>query len=184
MITFTNHSHFKMLTGLFLLLAGFSSYAQNKTIGNKPRTGSSRSSFSVAKGEQTGIRINAGKKPLQLLELSFGTENDCKETPKFKVNIYEFNDVAPGENFVKQEITGVVRKGKGRTIVDLSPYHIVLKGKILVAIEWLESYSDCSPAFFMGIFNGGSYRYTNNKWSKIPVVGFDFNILARKIKKS
>ncbi|HEY0177137.1 MAG TPA: hypothetical protein VGC08_12210 [Pedobacter sp.] len=158
--------------------------AQDKTkvIGNKPRHGSSNTSFGVIKGNQAGIRMKAGRKPVELLKLDFGVENTSQENIKFKVNVYEFNGILSGENFVKQDITGVIPAGKNRVNVDLEPYHIQVKGNVLVTIEWLETRNDLYPRFAIGLFNGGSYHYEDGKWKKIPVAGLDFNILMKKLK--
>jgi hypothetical protein len=171
------------LLTLFILCAS-SLHAQDKTkvIGNKPRHGSSNSSFGVIKGNQIGIKMEAGRKPVELLKLDFGVENNSTENLKFKVNVYEFNGILSGENFVKQDITGTIPPGKNRINVDLSPYHVQVKGDLLVTIEWLTTVDSANPHFAIGIFNGGSYQFENGKWKKVPVFGLDFNILVKKLK--
>lgn len=168
----------------FTVCTGTGLQAQDKTklIGNKARHGSSNSSFGVIKGNQYGIKMKAGKKPVELLTLDFGVENNDAREPKFKVNVYEFNGILSGENFVKQDIVGTIPKGKNRVNVDLSPYHIQVKGDLLVTIEWLETIAGANPHFAIGVFNGGSYQFENGKWKKTPVFGLDFNILVKKLK--
>jgi hypothetical protein len=128
---------------VLMLVITFAAPAQDKTklLGNRRRNGSSNSSFAVVKGNQTGIKINAGHKPVQLLQLNFDAESMSNDSLKFKVNVYEFNYVAPGENLVKQPIIGALTKGKNRISVDLAPYNIIAKGHILVAIEWATKHS-------------------------------------------
>jgi len=166
---------------LFMLAVIFTAQAQDKTrlIGNRPRSGSANSSFEVIKGNQTGIKINAGHKPVQLLQLNFDAESMSSDSIKFKVNVYEFNYVAPGENLVKQPIIGALTKGKNRISVDLEPYNIVAKGHILVAIEWLKN-SSANNHFAIGLFNGGTYCFEDGRWKKTPVAGVDFNVRVRK----
>jgi len=158
--------------------------AQDKTrlIGNKARTGSSNSTSSVIKGNQIGIKMKAGKKPVELLNLSFSVEYNGPDNPKFKVNVYEFNGIMSGENFVKQDIIAAIPKGKNRVNVDLAPFHIQVKKDLLVSIEWLETVHNANPHFAIGLFNGGSYEFKEGKWKRIPVVGFDFNMLVKKLK--
>lgn len=174
---------FRMLFSAFILFSVIAVHAQDKTkfIGNKPRQGSSNSSFGVIKGNQLGIKMKAGKKPVQLLKLDFGVASNDRENLKFKVNVYEFNGILSGENFVKQDIIGVIPKGKGKVSVDLEPYHIQVRKDILVTIEWLETVSGANPSFAIGLFNGGSYQYEEGKWKRIPVAGLDFNILVKKL---
>jgi hypothetical protein len=167
-----------------LLLLCFTVQAQDKikTIGNKPRTGSSNSSFPVVKGRQVGIKMNAGSKPVQLLKLSFSTDNRNRDSLAFKVNVYEFNGKTPGNNLVTPHITGYIPKGKNRVNVDLAPYHLTAQGHILVAIEWLNTHNGSEPYFAIGLFNGGTYLYKNNTWEKMPVAGVDFNVEVKKLK--
>ena len=171
-----------------ILLAAFMSafiitaHAQDKikVIGNRPRSGSANSSFAVVKGNQTGIKINAGRKPVQLLQLNFDAESMGSDSLKFKVNVYDFNYVAPGENLVKQPIVGAITKGKNRVSVNLAPYNIVVKGRILVTVEWLKS-SPADNHFAIGLFNGGTYCYEDGRWKKIPVAGVDYNLRVKKV---
>ncbi|MGZ3872030.1 MAG: hypothetical protein ACXVJD_03880 [Mucilaginibacter sp.] len=168
-----------------LLTVIFSANAQSgtKVIGNKPRTGSANSSFDLVKGNQVGIKMNAGRKPVQLLKLNFDVENLTSDSLRFKVNVYDFNNVAPVHNLVNQDILGAIPKGKNRVTVDLEPYNIITKKNILVSIEWLASYSGDNH-FAIGLFNGGTYKYENGEWKKMPVAGVDFNVLVRKLKQA
>ena len=172
-----------MLVAALILTATFSAQAQDKTkiIGNKPRSGSANSSFSVVKGNQVGIKMNAGHKAVQLLKLNFDVSNDGRDSLAFKVNVYEFNDVTPGNNLVTQDITGAIPHGKNTVTVDLSPFNVTAKGNILVAIQWLKT-SNANNHFATGLFNGGTYYYEDNKWKKVPIVGADFNVVVRKLK--
>lgn len=172
-----------LLVAVFTIATAGGVMAQKgtKTIGNKPRSGSSNSSFDLVKGNQVGIKMNAGRKPVQLLRLNFDVTNDGNDSLQFKVNVYEYNDITPGPNLVKENIYGAIPHGKSMVSVNLEPYNIIAKKKILVAIEWLNSYAN-SNHFAIGLFNGGTYRFENGMWKKTPVAGVDFNVLVRKLK--
>jgi hypothetical protein len=174
----------RMLLSMMLFFTVFGAQAQDKTrlIGNKPRNGSSNNTFGVIKGDQVGIKMNAGKKPVQLLVLNFGADNRNDDVVKFKVNVYEFNSEDHGENFVKQDVLGEMPKGKSRINVDLTPFHIVVSGSILVSIEFIKTNNGREAAFNMGLLNGGTYHYEAGEWKKIPVAGVDFNVLVKKLK--
>jgi len=171
-----------LITAL-ILSAIFAAKAQTdtKTIGNKQRSGSASTSFDLVKGKQVGIKMNAGRKPVQLLKFNFTVESQCSDTIRFKVNIYEFNYVTPGANLAKQEITGGITRGKHHISIDLEPYNIIAKKELLVAIEFLNDYH-CDNHFAIGLFNGGTYHFENGVWKKLAVAGVDFNLLVRKVK--
>ena len=177
---------FKLIiaTAVIVFITALTVQAQDKTklIGNKPRSGSANSSFSVIKGNQVAIKMKAGKKPVQLLKFSFDVENRDRDSLQFKVNVYPY-DVSVGENLVKQDITGTIHRGKNKINVDLEPYNIQAKGTVLVAIEWLKTDEGANPSFAIGLFNGGTYTYENNTWKKTPVAGVDFNVLVKKVSK-
>jgi len=174
----------KMILASIILLTVFSAQAQRTTtIGNAPRTGSSNSTFAVIKGQQIGIKMKAGSKPVKLLKLNFGVENRSNDSLQFKVNVYEFNGALPDENLVKQTIVGSIPKGNNRINVDLSPYEIEVKGTILVSIEWLNTQHVAEPSFHIGLFNGGTWNYENDAWKHTPVAGVDFSVLVEKLKK-
>jgi hypothetical protein len=168
---------------LLLISIGFLSSAQDKTkrIGNKPRMGSSNSSFSTTKGHQVGIKMNAGRKEVQLMTLNFGVDNRNTDSLKFKVNVYEFKGEQPGVNLATQAIIAAMPPGKNRLDVDLSKFNLKAKGEILVAIEFLTTQPGSSPSFSIGLFNGGTYRYEGSEWKKMPVAGIDFNVMVKKI---
>jgi hypothetical protein len=174
----------KMLLAMMLLFAASGAQSQIRTrlIGNKPRNGSSNNSFGIIKGDQVGVKMSAGKKPVQLLTLNFGADNRNNDVVKFKVNVYEFNGEEHGENFVKQDVGGEMPKGKNRINVDLTPFNIVVSGSILVSIEFVKTSNGREAAFNMGLFNGGTYHYEAGEWKKIPVAGVDFNVLVKKLK--
>ncbi|WP_183564949.1 hypothetical protein [Mucilaginibacter sp. SP1R1] len=168
--------------------------AQDKTknIGNKLRKGSTNNSFNIVKGAQVGIKMNAGGKTVQLLKLSFDVDNLAKDTIAFKVNVYTTGDKGPLDNLVKDEIKGTVIRNNqvtGEVInqlisVDLAPYDVRVKGKILVSVEFLNTNPNASLGFSCGLLNGGTWykRSPEQEWKKMPVVGADFNVLVKKLK--
>ncbi len=174
-----------ILSILLMLCFACTVQAQNKTkrIGNRPRSGSANSSFDMVKGYQVAVKMNAGHKPVQLLQLNFDAENVSADSIKFKVNVYEFDGITPGENLIKQDVIGTIPEGKNRVNVNLEPYNITAKGSLLVAVEWLKS-GHAENHFAIGLFNGGTYLFKNNQWKKVPVAGVDFNMLVRKLSRA
>ncbi|UOE46630.1 hypothetical protein MTO98_19690 [Mucilaginibacter sp. SMC90] len=163
---------------------------KTKTIGNKPRSGSSNNTFNAVKGAQVGIEMNAGKKQVQLLTLNFHTQNRSSDSIPFKVNVYQMAGKFPNEaNLVKDEIKGYIKKYDSQeshqlTTVDLSPYNVKVAGDIVVSIEFLTTRNGSNIGFACGLFNGGTFHKDGETepWKKIPVVGADFNVLVKKLK--
>jgi hypothetical protein len=180
----------------FICLMALSGMAQDKTktIGNKSRSGTTNNSFNIVQGGQVGIKMNAGRKPVELLKLTFHVDNLGKDTILFKVNVYTMGDKLPqGDNLVKEEIKGsIARENDPNTpltsnqliSVDLSPYKIEVKGEILVSVEFLSTMPGKNLGFSCGLLNGGTYykKGPDTEWKKMPVVGADFNVLVKKLK--
>ncbi|WP_426588824.1 hypothetical protein [Mucilaginibacter sp. R-33] len=182
----------KLVALCFLCFVAVSVSAQDKTktIGNKPRSGSSNNTFDAVKGAQVGIEMNAGKKQVQLLTLNFHTQNRSNDSIPFKVNVYQMAGKFPNEaNLVKDEIKGYIKKydnveNHQLTTVDLSPYNVKVAGDIVVSIEFLTTKTNSNVGFACGLFNGGTFHKDGETqpWKKIPIVGVDFNVLVKKLK--
>ncbi|SDD22424.1 hypothetical protein SAMN05216464_101122 [Mucilaginibacter pineti] len=175
---------------LMLCFVTLNTLAQDKTktIGNKPRTGSSNTSYDVVQGGQVGIKMSAGSKPVQLLKLDFHVTSRTNDTIPFKVNVYTMDGKLVKDNFVTAEIKGTIKKydqAQSQLIsVDLSPYNVLAKGNILVAVEFLKTQPGSNLGFACGILNGGTYnKYSaTHEWKKTPIVGADFSVLVKKLK--
>jgi len=179
----TLFSKLKCVAAIFVLtttIAAAQTKYKTRHIGNKPRDGSANSSFDLRKGNQVGVKMNIGHKPVKLLKFHFDVENNNGDSLKFKVNIYNFTDDGPQEKLFNQDIFGAAPTGKNCVNIDLEPYNLQAKGTILVAIESLNDYGGDNH-FPIGILNGGTWTYKNNRWKKIPIVGVDFNMLVAKI---
>ncbi|WP_429392483.1 hypothetical protein [Mucilaginibacter lappiensis] len=186
----------KLLLSCVFCFISLNSLAQDKTktIGNKSRSGTTNNSFNIVQGGQVGIKMNAGRKPVELLKLTFHVDNLGKDTIPFKVNVYTMGDKLPqGDNLVKEEIKGSIAREKDPDSpltsnqlisVDLSPYKIGVKGEILVSVEFLSTIPGKNLGFSCGLLNGGTYykKGPDTEWKKIPVVGADFNVLVKKLK--
>lgn len=182
----------KLFAVCFLCIVTISVSAQDKTktIGNKPRSGSSNNTFNAVKGAQVGIEMSAGKKQVQLLTLNFHTQNRSSDSIPFKVNVYQMAGKFPNEaNLVKDEIKGYIKKYDSQethqlTTVDLTPYDVKVAGDIVVSIEFLTTKTGSNVGFACGLFNGGTFHKDGETqpWKKIPVVGADFSVVVKKLK--
>ncbi|MEO3403516.1 hypothetical protein AAFN85_06415 [Mucilaginibacter sp. CAU 1740] len=180
----------RLLIAIFCCVISLSAFGQDKikTIGNKPRTGSSNNSFAAIKGYLVGIEMNAGKKQVQLMKLRFHTSNHASDSVAFKVNVYQMAGKYPNTaNLVTGEVKGYIKKytteGVQLNTVDLAPYNIKVAGNIVVAIEFLETRSGSNISFASGVLNGGTFCKSpdSENWKKIPIVGVDFSVDVKKL---
>lgn len=81
------------------------------------------------------------------------------------MNVYDFNDATPCKKLTDQSIYGVIPRGKHSVSVNLTPYNIKVKGKILVSIAWLKNYSSDNH-FAIGLLNRGTWYYEDDHWIK------------------
>lgn len=187
-----NLTFFRKLSMVVLLcLVAFGALGQDKikTIGNKLRNGSANTSFNAVKGKVVGVEMNAGKHQVQLMRLSFHTENHASDSIAYKVNVYQMAGKYPNTiNLVNTEAKGFIQKynkdGKQITTIDLSPYNIKVAGDIVVAIEFLDTKPGSDISFTCGILNGGTFHKEagSDEWKKIPVVGVDFSVQVKKLR--
>jgi hypothetical protein len=132
----------------------------------------------MSRGNQIGIKMNAGRKLVQMLKLNFDAENIETDSIKFKINVYDFNDATPGKKLTDQNVYGAIPRSKNRISVNLAPYNIKVKGTVLVSIEWLKNYSS-ENHFAIGLLNSGTWYYEDDHWKKKAIGGVDFNVLVR-----
>ncbi|WPU91196.1 hypothetical protein SNE25_17915 [Mucilaginibacter sabulilitoris] len=178
----------------FIALLG-NAQDKTKTIGNKSRSGTTNNSFNIVQGGQVGIKMNAGRKPVELLKLTFHVDNLGKDTIPFKVNVYTMGDKLPeDDNLIKEEIKGSIVRENGPNTplisnqlisVDLSTYKIGVKGEIVVSVEFLRTILGKNLGFSCGLLNGGTYykKGPDAEWKKMPIIGADFNVLVKKLKQ-
>jgi hypothetical protein len=173
-------NHKILLSAFMLLCIASVSIAQTNVIGNKSKSSGTNASVDIKKGGQVGIKVNTGKKPVQLLNLNFNITNTLGDSVRFKVNVYDLNGM-PGKNLVTQDIISWIPKTGGAVHVDLTPYNVTVKGKVLLAIEWLDNKHQ-KPEFSAGLLNGGTFTKdtATSEWEKLPVVGIGLNAEVKK----
>lgn len=139
-------------------------------------------------GSETGIKIGLGKNPVLLKNFTFNISENRLDSAVFRLNIYTFKNGSPFENILQQNILVPVGKQKGKYTLNLTDYKLVLKGDVLVSLEWIEgSSSGKEPgAIFLsaGFLNSATWhRLTSQaEWKKANGIGVGFNILIQKLK--
>jgi len=139
-------------------------------------------------GSETGIKIKLGKKPVLLKSFSFNISENRLDTAVFRMNIYNFRNGIPFENILQQNILVPVGKQKGLYTINLTDYKLVMKGDILISLEWIEGSSSAreNGAIFLsaGFLNSATWhRLTSQgKWKKASGLGVGFNAEIQQLK--
>lgn len=140
-------------------------------------------------GSEIGVKINLGKNPVWIKNLNFNVSDTRLDTAVFRMNIYIFKNGEPGENILQQNIFVNVGKRTGRYTIPLSDFKLIMKGEVLISIEWIEGSSSQKQngAMFLsaGFLNSATWhRLTSQaKWKKATGMGVGINIEVRKLPK-
>ncbi len=133
-------------------------------------------------GAELGVRIRLGKRPVNLKSFNFNISSSRVDTALFRLNIYGFDKGAPSGYKLQQNILVPVGKAAGPQTIDLSAYHLVMSGDILVTLELIEGASsgpEPGALFFSaGFFNSATWRRPTSQatWKKAAGIGVGFNI--------
>ncbi len=137
-------------------------------------------------GSEIGVRINIGKKPVLIKTFSFNISDSRLDTAVFRMNIYQIKNGIPKDNILQKNILVTVGKKKGKYIIPLSDYKLLVKGDILISLEWIEgsvSGASTGALYLSAAFLNSPtwHRVTSQgKWKKANGLGVGFNIEVQK----
>ena len=137
-------------------------------------------------GAELGVRIKLGKRPVDLKSFNFNISSSRVDTALFRLNIYGFDKETPSGYKLQQNILVPVGKAAGPQTIDLSAYHLVMSGDILVTLELIEGASsgpEPGALFFSaGFFNSATWRRPTSQatWKKAAGIGVGFNIVVQE----
>ena len=98
-------------------------------------------SHAFSLGVESGCVVKLPDKPVYIKDFNFHIVTNNTDSVKFRLNIYSY-DGSVGKNLLHQNIYfTVLGKKPGDFKVDLSKYHIVVRGNVFVAIEVVDVYS-------------------------------------------
>ena len=138
-------------------------------------------------GSETGIKLHLGKKPVLLKSFSFNISENRLDSAVFRLNIYSLMNGTPYENILHQNIFLSVGKQTGIYTLDLKSYQLILKGEVLLSLEWVQGFAGKpgNRAIFLsaGFLNSATWhRLTSQaQWKKATGLGVGFNVLVQKL---
>lgn len=136
---------------------------------------------SLALGGEHASKIRIKKSPLKLEDLSFNIITSISDSLLVRVNIYEIDKGLPGRNISKKNILHTIRKKRGKIIIDLSPYNIIVDNHFIVSLELLKIYGN-EVGIAISAFNDGARSYTRllsqDRWRRMrkgTTIAFNLN---------
>jgi hypothetical protein len=139
-------------------------------------------------GSETGVKINLGKDPVLLKKLTFNISENRLDTAVFRLNIYSYKNGAPSENILQRNILLGVGSQKGKYSISLTDYKLVMKGDVLVSLEWIEGSSAGrgNGAIFLsaGFLNSATWHRLTSQadWKKATGLGVGINLTVQELK--
>ena len=153
-------------------------FKQAKWIGHKKTKAITVTNLAISNkpnqnlGAAIGRKFRLGKKTTQLKQFRFFLSYNDFDAVRFRVSIYTIKNGKPGELLNTQEIlTELLPQQREWITVDLSPYKIIAKGKIVVAIDWVYHSEKGKylqlPLTIPAIGASHYYRFgSQNKWKR------------------
>lgn len=150
----------------------------SKLIGHKKTKPQMVTNFAISKkpnqnlGAAIGKKFKLGKQTVFLKNFRFFVAATDFDTVRFTVQLYSMINGKPGQLLHRQEIlTEITELGKGWVSVDLSPYQIFAKGKIIATITWVYHSQKGKflqlPLTLPAIGSTHYYRYgSQNRWKR------------------
>lgn len=136
---------------------------------------------SLALGGEHASKIRIKKGPLKLEDLSFNMITSISDSLLVRVNVYEVKKGFPGKNISNRNILHTIKKKRGKVIIDLSPYNILVKDHFIVSLELLKIYGG-KVGIAISAFDDGARSYTRllsqDRWRRMrkgTTIAFNLN---------
>lgn len=161
---------------------------KKKNLGNRTTSRFVSTGFGYDKlGAEIGIRVNVREQPTFVDAFNFNISyNRLSAKALFRLNIYEIENGKPSQNIMRENIIiPVDAKQTGLISVDLKKYNIILKGDVVVTIEWVgnEGENKKGEAIFLslGFLNAGTLirPSSQGKFKKHSSMGVGMNLDVR-----
>ncbi len=158
-----------------------------KTVGNTSRS----KFFSVVfplrdLGNEVGVKVSLGKRNVLLRSFNFNISYLQLDSATFRFNIYSFKNGVPSENLLKQNVLETIGNNAGNYKIDLTKYRLLLKGDILISLEWIAgktSSGNGKVQFSAGLLASSYHRKTTEaKWVQFKGLGAGFNLQVQEIQ--
>jgi len=128
-------------------------------------------------GNEIGVRINVGRKPVYLQNFSFNiAQNNC-DSLLFRVNVYSLKNDEPDSSLLHENVLVGTRKKSGLITVDMLPYALQIDDDFVIALEFIRPCPDRALQF-SAAFLGSIYSRVTSQgtWEKLKGFDLGFNV--------
>lgn len=128
-------------------------------------------------GNEVGVRINVGRKPVYLQEFNFHIASNSCDSLLFRVNVYSIKEDLPDSILLRENVLVGTTITSGTVTVDMKPYNLYIEDDFIITIEYIKPCSERSLAFSAG-FIGAIYARTTSQadWEKVKGFNLGFNV--------
>ncbi|MFB6456782.1 carboxypeptidase-like regulatory domain-containing protein [Chitinophaga sp. Hz27] len=157
-----------------------------KTVGNTSKSKFISVGFPLRDlGSELGVKISLGRKEVLLRAFNFNISENRLDSSIFRVNIYGMKDGMPAENLLQQNIFVTMDDKVGTYKIDLTPYHLQMKGDVFVSLEWLAGTAKAYHGaifFSAGFLNSSTYhrKTSEAEWTRTKGLGAGFNLVVQE----
>ncbi len=135
------------------------------TIGNKKASGhfTGWGDYSSSKGRLRGIAIETDKWPLKLTTFNLYLDACEFDSVRFRLHILPLLVNHSGDlqiESLKENIFFTARKGQKRVHVDLTPYNLIINQNSIVAVEWVDAWTQQGGSHLLTIATSREEGYT------------------------
>lgn len=153
---------------------------KKKILGNKTESKSIVGGFTSNElGNEVGIVIKIKRSPTYLKQFCANITNNRYDSLKFRLNFYNLKDGLPHQRITKENIIVTSKLKKGKLVVDLTEYDIVVEDDFFVSLEWIENLGEEDGLYFSMGFLGSpiiSRHTSQGNWEKVGAVSIGFNV--------
>ncbi|WP_426668958.1 carboxypeptidase-like regulatory domain-containing protein [Mucilaginibacter sp. McL0603] len=158
-----------------------------KTVGNTSKSKFFSVGFPLKDlGSEVGVKVSLGKRNMLLRSFNFNISYLRLDSATFRFNIYAIKNGIPSENLLKQNILIAIGNNAGNYKIDLTPYRLLLKGEVLISLEWIAGKTlsqHGNVQFSAGLLASSYHRKTTEaKWVQFKGLGAGFNLQVQEVK--
>lgn len=130
-------------------------------------------------GYEFGAKIKIpNKRNVKLEQFNCFVTSSNIDSIKFRINIYQFNNIDSTLNLLNQNYIITSKTKNGELNFDMRNEKIYLKDEILISLEVIEVYGKGSIYFSTSTIGSGTYYRTGKQasWNKFPIIEVALNI--------